>query len=59
MKLTCADFRNLSEIVTFAKQRIARNKITRALLFRSDAAAIEEYRQRLQHSLDVFGVRET
>ncbi|KAK7444286.1 hypothetical protein VKT23_015296 [Stygiomarasmius scandens] len=48
---------NLSEIVTFAKQRIARNKIMRALLFRSDAAAIEEYRQRLQHSLDVFGIQ--
>ncbi|KAK7444324.1 hypothetical protein VKT23_015336 [Stygiomarasmius scandens] len=48
---------SLADIVAFAKQRISRNKIMRALLLRSDAAAIEEYRRRLRHSLDVFGIQ--
>ncbi|KAF5348961.1 hypothetical protein D9758_014207 [Tetrapyrgos nigripes] len=49
--------KTLSEIDTFAKGRAHRSKMHRALFTKGDAGAIQEYRQRLRHALDIFGVQ--
>ncbi|GLB44683.1 hypothetical protein LshimejAT787_1800200 [Lyophyllum shimeji] len=49
----------LHEIYKFAKKQVERNKIIRMLQYKSDAGTIQEYCDRLKHSLDIFNVKST
>lgn len=48
--------RILAEIEKFARKHVKRNRLVRFIQHKSDVGRIQQYRERLRHSLDVFGV---
>ncbi|KAG6888865.1 hypothetical protein C0992_007306 [Termitomyces sp. T32_za158] len=46
--------RTLAEICKFVEEKLSRNRADRLIQGRSDIATIQEYRERLKHSLEVF-----
>lgn len=48
--------RTLREILEYTKWHTARKWVFRIMQYKSEACAIDEYRERLKHALDVFNV---
>jgi hypothetical protein len=46
----------LSSIEQFAKKKVDRNMIMRLIMRKSDLGTIQEFRETLKQSLDLFGV---
>jgi len=46
----------LSEIEKFAENEASRNKVIRIIKYKADLDTIQEYREKLRQSLDIFGV---
>ncbi|GLB43798.1 hypothetical protein LshimejAT787_1403100 [Lyophyllum shimeji] len=49
----------LHEIYNYTKLQSSRNKLIRMIQYKSDAATIQEYRDRLKQSLDIFTLKST
>ncbi|KAF8059475.1 hypothetical protein FPV67DRAFT_443378 [Lyophyllum atratum] len=47
----------LHEIYNYTKRQASRNRLLRMLQYKSDAGTVQEYRDRLKHSLDLFSVK--
>ncbi|KAG5729405.1 hypothetical protein E4T56_gene2363, partial [Termitomyces sp. T112] len=47
-------YETLKDIYNSAKARTSRNKVFRVIQYKSDSTMIQQYRDRLKHSLDVF-----
>ncbi|THV07779.1 hypothetical protein K435DRAFT_959273 [Dendrothele bispora CBS 962.96] len=47
----------LGEVLRFIRERAARSYVKRFLSSKSDIGRIQEYRQRLRHALDLFGLQ--
>jgi hypothetical protein len=48
--------RTLTSIERFAKKKLFRNMIMRVIMHQSDLGTIQEFRETLRQSLDLFGV---
>ncbi|KAF8059046.1 hypothetical protein FPV67DRAFT_1400673, partial [Lyophyllum atratum] len=48
--------RTLREIHDYTEMQASKNKIIRVIQYQSDAGIIQEYRERLKQSLDLFSV---
>jgi hypothetical protein len=49
--------RTLTSIEQFAKKKLSRGMIMRIIKHQSDLGKIQEFRETLRQSLDLFGVR--
>ena len=56
LTLTTNAPRTLASIEQFAKKKVSRNMIMRLIMRKSDAGTVQEFRETLRHSLDIFGV---
>ena len=48
--------RTLASIEQFAKKKVSRNIVMRLIMRKSDIGTVQEFREMLRHSLDLFGV---
>ena len=56
LTLTTNATRTLASIEEFAKKKVSRNMIMRLIMRKSDVGTVQEFRETLRHSLDIFGV---
>ena len=48
--------KDFGSIEQFAKKKVSRNMIMRLIMRKSDVGSVQEFRETLRHSLDLFGV---